>query len=67
MLLSTGIPELEHPTDLDYLRDSLAMSKSEEDAVVHFEKSYKEAVDNKWKTSTNWMIHNMKHHWVADD
>ena len=67
MLLSTGIPELEIPHDLDYLRNSLAMTKSEPDAVLHFEKSFKEALEKKWKTSTNWMIHNIKHRWVTEE
>lgn len=66
MLLSTGIPELEIPHDLDYLRNSLAMTKSEPDAVIHFEKSFREALENKKKTTANWMIHNIRNRWVAE-
>jgi len=65
MLLSTGIPELEHPTDLDYLRDSLAMVKDEADAIKHFEASFKEAHQNKTSTTMNWMFHNLNHYWIG--
>merc|ERR1712080_10271 len=64
LLLSTGLPELETPEDLDYLQKSLAMTMSESDAVLHFEKSYNEAQQNKWLNSTGWMIHQIKHEWL---
>ena len=62
MLLSTGIPELEHPNDLDYLRDSLAMTKDETDAVDLFEASFREAHDKRRHTSVMWAIHIAKKH-----
>lgn len=65
MLLSTGIPELEQPNDLDYLRDSLAMLKDEADAVRHFESSYREAHANRSLTTVNWMFHNLNHYWIG--
>ena len=63
MLLSTGIPELEHPNDIDYLRDSLALTKDEPEAVKHFEKSYIEAYANRASTTLNWSLHNVVHNW----
>ena len=65
MLLSTGIPELEHPNDLDYLRDSLAMSKDESDAIRHFEVAFKEANANKFSTTINFFFHNLNHYWIG--
>ena len=64
MLLSTGIPELENPTDLDYLRDSLALLKDESDANQHFQAAFREAYQNKTATTINWMFHNINHQWI---
>ena len=65
LLLRTGIPELEVPEDLDYLQKSLALDKDEPDAIKHFKDVYKEAYDNRGKTTMNWMIHNVAHRWVG--
>lgn len=64
MLLSTGIPELKQPEDLDYIRDSLALQKDEADAIEHFSAAFKEAYDRRGSTSVMWMIHSMRHHWI---
>ena len=65
MLLSTGIPELENPADLDYLRDSLAMLKDESSAIKHFEASFSKAYQNRSSTTMNWMFHNLNHYWIG--
>ena len=64
LLLSSGIPELEAPSDLDYIRDSLAMLKDENEAIKVFETSFDEALRDR-STTLNWVFHNISHYWVG--
>lgn len=59
MMLSTGIPELSSTSDLDYLRDTLVLGISEDEAREHFRARFMEAMKNSWKTSLNWYFHNI--------
>lgn len=59
MMLSTGIPELSSEKDLDYLRETLVLDMSEQEALKHFRSKFDEALKNSWKTSMNWMAHNL--------
>jgi phosphatidylinositol-4,5-bisphosphate 3-kinase len=59
MMISTGLPELSSEKDLNYIRDTLALSKNEEDALKHFRAKFDEALSNSWKTSLNWASHNL--------
>lgn len=59
MMISTGLPELSSEKDLNYLRETLVLDKSEEDALHHFRGKFAEALCNSWKTSLNWASHNM--------
>ncbi|XP_064211138.1 phosphatidylinositol 4,5-bisphosphate 3-kinase catalytic subunit delta isoform [Tribolium castaneum] len=59
MMISTGLPELSSEKDLNYIRDTLALSKSEEEALNHFRNKFDEALSNSWKTSLNWASHNL--------
>ncbi|XP_042908951.1 phosphatidylinositol 4,5-bisphosphate 3-kinase catalytic subunit delta isoform [Parasteatoda tepidariorum] len=63
MMLSTGIPELSSEKDLDYLRETLVLDMSDNDALKHFRLKFDEALKNSWKTSANWMAHN----WAKDN
>ncbi|XP_035228755.1 phosphatidylinositol 4,5-bisphosphate 3-kinase catalytic subunit delta isoform-like [Stegodyphus dumicola] len=63
MMLSTGIPELSSEKDLDYLRETLVLDMTENEAVKHFRSKFDEALKNSWKTSVNWMAHN----WARDN
>ncbi|GFY47911.1 phosphatidylinositol 4,5-bisphosphate 3-kinase catalytic subunit beta isoform [Trichonephila inaurata madagascariensis] len=63
MMLSTGIPELNSEKDLDYLRETLVLDMSEQEALKHFRNKFDEALKNSWKTSINWMAHN----WAKDN
>uniref|UniRef100_T1ISF0 phosphatidylinositol 3-kinase n=1 Tax=Strigamia maritima TaxID=126957 RepID=T1ISF0_STRMM len=54
MMLSTGIPELTSVKDLDYLRETLVLDLSEQEALKHFRSKFDEALRNSWKTSVNW-------------
>ena len=60
MMLSSGIPELSDET-IGYLRESLVLDKSEEEAVKHFNSKLREALQESWKTSVNWMMHHIAH------
>ena len=60
MMLSSGIPELSASTIM-YLRESLVLDKSDEEALKHFRKKFDEALKGSFKTSLNWMFHHMKH------
>ncbi|KAK9501564.1 hypothetical protein O3M35_012267 [Rhynocoris fuscipes] len=59
MMISTGLPELSSENDLNYLRETLVLDLSEDDALGHFQSKFDEALGNSWKTSLNWASHNM--------
>uniref|UniRef100_A0A182QT80 phosphatidylinositol 3-kinase n=1 Tax=Anopheles farauti TaxID=69004 RepID=A0A182QT80_9DIPT len=58
MMISTGLPELSSEKDLNYLRETLVLDKTEEEARIHFKHKFSEALANSWKTSLNWASHN---------
>lgn len=39
------------------LKDSLALGRSEEDALKNFKVKFNEALRESWKTKVNWMMH----------
>ncbi|KAG1679555.1 Phosphatidylinositol 4,5-bisphosphate 3-kinase catalytic subunit delta isoform [Nymphon striatum] len=59
LMLSTGIPELSCEKDLDYLRETLVLELTEAEALRHFRSKFDEALRNSWKTSLNWVAHNL--------
>lgn len=59
MMLSTGIPQLSSLKDLEYLRDTLVLDLSDNEALEHFRSKFDEALKNSWKTSVNWLAHNI--------
>ncbi|XP_060527773.1 phosphatidylinositol 4,5-bisphosphate 3-kinase catalytic subunit delta isoform [Cylas formicarius] len=59
MMISTGLPELSCEKDLHYLRETLVLNKTEEEALEHFRQKFNEALSNSWKTSLNWASHNI--------
>ena len=61
MMLSSGIPQLNSISDIDYLKEVLALNSTPEEAVEKFRKKFKEAQDNSWSTTVNWWFH-MKAH-----
>ena len=65
MMLYTGIPELQKPEDLEYLRNSLALTKDDAEAEKHFEDIFKIAFDGSLMTSLNFFVHNLKHYWIG--
>ena len=61
MMLSSGIPQLNSMSDIDYLKEVLALNTTPEIALEKFRKKFKEAMDNSWSTTVNWWFH-MKAH-----
>ncbi|XP_069774535.1 phosphatidylinositol 4,5-bisphosphate 3-kinase catalytic subunit delta isoform isoform X2 [Narcine bancroftii] len=59
LMQAAGLPELSCAKDIQYLKDSLALGKSEEDALRHFKMKFDEALRESWKTKVNWMAHNV--------
>ncbi|KPL97520.1 phosphatidylinositol 3-kinase catalytic subunit-like protein [Sarcoptes scabiei] len=59
MMLSTGIPEISSVNDLQYLRETLVLDKSEDEARSHFNAKFMDALKNSWKTSFNWCAHSL--------
>ncbi|KAM7311039.1 phosphatidylinositol 4,5-bisphosphate 3-kinase catalytic subunit alpha isoform [Ixodes scapularis] len=50
MMLSTGIPELQSIDDIGYLRKTLQVEKSEEQALEYFQNQFFEAYGGAWTT-----------------
>uniref|UniRef100_A0A8C5PFU7 Phosphatidylinositol 4,5-bisphosphate 3-kinase catalytic subunit delta isoform n=1 Tax=Leptobrachium leishanense TaxID=445787 RepID=A0A8C5PFU7_9ANUR len=59
LMKAAGLPELSCSKDIQYLKDSLALGKSEEDALKHFKVKFNEALRESWKTKVNWFAHNV--------
>ena len=60
MMLSAGLPELRSLDDIGYLRKTLVLSLSEEDAIKDFRKKFDHAIKNSFSTSMNWFAHNVR-------
>ena len=65
MMLNTGIPELQKPEDLEYLRTSLALTKTNAEAEKHFNEIFKSALKGKRTATINFAVHNIKHYWIG--
>ncbi|XP_042215110.1 phosphatidylinositol 4,5-bisphosphate 3-kinase catalytic subunit delta isoform-like isoform X2 [Homarus americanus] len=59
MMISTGLPELQSEKDLNYLKETLKLDLSEDEARDHFRSKFDEALSNAWKTSVNWAFHSV--------
>ncbi|XP_074655826.1 phosphatidylinositol 4,5-bisphosphate 3-kinase catalytic subunit alpha isoform-like [Tubulanus polymorphus] len=61
-MLSCGIPELQSVDDIEYLRKTLAVEKSDEEALEYFQQQFNDAHDGAWTTKLDWFFHfiNMK-------
>ncbi|XP_012889464.1 PREDICTED: phosphatidylinositol 4,5-bisphosphate 3-kinase catalytic subunit delta isoform isoform X3 [Dipodomys ordii] len=59
LMRAAGLPELSCSKDIQYLKDSLALGKTEEEALKHFRVKFNEALRESWKTKVNWMAHNV--------
>ena len=61
MMLSAGIPQLTNVNDVDYLKETLALDLTVDEARKKFVDKFKEAKNKSWSTSVNWALHNMAH------
>ncbi|XP_053704433.1 phosphatidylinositol 4,5-bisphosphate 3-kinase catalytic subunit delta isoform isoform X2 [Synchiropus splendidus] len=59
MMKAAGLPELTSFKDIQYLKDSLALGKTEEEALKSFKVKFNEALRESWKTKVNWMMHSL--------
>ncbi|KAG7273822.1 hypothetical protein CRUP_011114 [Coryphaenoides rupestris] len=59
MMKAAGLPELSSFKDIQYLKDSLALGKTEEEALKNFKVKFNEALRESWKTKVNWMMHSL--------
>uniref|UniRef100_A0A0E9S170 PI3K/PI4K catalytic domain-containing protein n=1 Tax=Anguilla anguilla TaxID=7936 RepID=A0A0E9S170_ANGAN len=58
-MLTAGLPELTSVKDIQYLKDSLALGKTDEEALKQFRQKFDEALRESWTTKVNWMAHNV--------
>ncbi|CAC5389221.1 unnamed protein product [Mytilus coruscus] len=61
MMLSSGIPQLNNVSDIDYIKEVLALNSTQDEALEKFRKKFKEAQDNSWSTTVNWWFHMRAH------
>lgn len=61
MMLNSGIPQLNNFSDIDYLKEVLALNCSTDEAIDRFRKKFKEAHESSWTTSVNWWFHMRAH------
>ncbi|KAM4677920.1 phosphatidylinositol 4,5-bisphosphate 3-kinase catalytic subunit gamma isoform 1-T1 [Discoglossus pictus] len=57
MMLMTGMPQLTSKEDIEYIRDSLTVGKSEESAKKHFLDQIEVCRDKGWTVQFNWFLH----------
>nr|XP_042709502.1 phosphatidylinositol 4,5-bisphosphate 3-kinase catalytic subunit beta isoform isoform X2 [Chrysemys picta bellii] len=60
LMLTAGLPELTSVKDIQYLKDSLALGKTEEEALKQFKQKFDEALRESWTTKVNWMAHTVR-------
>lgn len=60
MMLSCGIPELQSLDDIGYVRKTLAVEKTEEEAVLYFTQQLNLAYKDQKYTKIDWFFHALK-------
>jgi phosphatidylinositol-4,5-bisphosphate 3-kinase len=60
LMLGTGLPELEKPADIRYLRDKLLLHMTDDEAKAEFARYMQQAVESK-RTTLNNIFHNLQH------
>ncbi len=61
MMLSCGIPELQSLDDMEYLRKTLAVEKTEEEALLYFQSKFNDAYGGAWTCKLDNLFHWIKH------
>lgn len=68
MMLGSGMPELQSFDDIAYIRKTLALDKTEQEALDYFMKQMNDAHHGGWTTKMDWIFHTIRHHaqnWVG--
>lgn len=52
---------LQSVDDIGYLRKTLAVEKTEEEALQYFQNQFFEAYGGAWTTKLDWFFHSVKH------
>jgi len=61
MMLPTGITELQSINDVGYLRKTLAVEKTDKEALAYFQNMFSDAYGGGWTTKLDWFFHGVKH------
>ncbi|XP_029615525.1 phosphatidylinositol 4,5-bisphosphate 3-kinase catalytic subunit alpha isoform [Salmo trutta] len=61
LLLGCGMPELQSFDDIAYLRKTLALEKSQQEALEYFTKQMNDAHHGGWTTKMDWIFHTIRH------
>jgi len=61
MMLPTGITELQSINDVGYLRKTLAVEKTDKEALAYFQSMFNDAYGGGWTTKLDWFFHGVKH------
>lgn len=62
MMLGSGMPELQSFDDIAYIRKTLALDKTEQEALEYFMKQMNDAHHGGWTTKMDWIFHTIKQH-----
>jgi len=60
MMLPAGITELQSIDNIGYLRQTLAVEKSEKEALKYFQQVFYDAYEGAWTTKVDWFFHGAK-------
>ncbi|CAH2246595.1 phosphatidylinositol 4,5-bisphosphate 3-kinase catalytic subunit beta isoform [Pelobates cultripes] len=60
LMLTAGLPELSSVKDIQYVKDSLALGKTDDEALKQFRQKFDEALKESWTTKVNWMAHTVR-------
>ncbi|XP_043954073.1 phosphatidylinositol 4,5-bisphosphate 3-kinase catalytic subunit alpha isoform-like isoform X2 [Gambusia affinis] len=61
LMLGCGMPELQSFDDIAYLRKTLALEKSQQEALEYFTKQMNDAHHGGWSTKMDWIFHTIRH------
>lgn len=59
-MLSTGIPELQSESDIQYISQALVLNKTDEEATLHFSKLIEESLES-MSTQLMFVTHIIAH------
>uniref|UniRef100_A0A8C9WA18 Phosphatidylinositol 3-kinase catalytic subunit type 3 n=1 Tax=Scleropages formosus TaxID=113540 RepID=A0A8C9WA18_SCLFO len=62
MMLGSGMPELQSFDDIAYIRKTLALDKTEQEALDYFMKQMNDAHHGGWTTKMDWIFHTIRQH-----